>query len=174
MCRWSRAGIVDEVVIVPNLIKQDQYNRLGDYLVEELGYERGVDFFEFAYDWRQDVRTSARQLGKFFDTLPAGQAGDSRRAQPGHDGQPLLRRAAGRQKARRAPGADGRPAPGRGQSPHQPAASPRRVLPFGLMGERLRQVIMTFPTSYQIMPDLPAAPSTRTARRSISWKTRAG
>ena len=24
-------GIVDEVVIVPNLIKQDQYNRLGDY-----------------------------------------------------------------------------------------------------------------------------------------------
>ena len=56
-------GIVDEVVIVPNLIKQDQYNRLGDYLVEDLGYERGVDFFEFAYDWRQDVRISARQLG---------------------------------------------------------------------------------------------------------------
>ena len=31
-------GIVDEIVIVPNMIKLDQYNRLGDYLVEDLGY----------------------------------------------------------------------------------------------------------------------------------------
>ena len=53
-------NILDEVVIIPNLIKQDQYNRLGDYLVEELNYRRGVDFFEFPYDWRQDVRISAR------------------------------------------------------------------------------------------------------------------
>ena len=63
-------GIVEEVVIVPNLIKQDQYNRLGDYLVEDLGYQRGVDFFEFAYDWRQDVRTSARELARLFEKLP--------------------------------------------------------------------------------------------------------
>ena len=27
------------------------------------------------------------------------------------------------------------------------------VLPFGIMGERLRQVVMTFPSSYQILPD---------------------
>ena len=32
-----------------------------------------------------------------------------------------------------------------------------QVLPFGLMGERLRQVIMTFPTSYQIIPVYPCA-----------------
>jgi len=86
-------GIVDEVVIVPNLIKLDQYNRLGDYLVEDLGYERGKDFFEFAYDWQQDVRTSAQQLGKFVESLP-----------------------------------------------------------FSIMGEKLRQTILTFPSSYQIIP----------------------
>ena len=117
-------GIVEEVVIVPNLIKQDQYNRLGDYLVEDLGYERGVDFFEFAYDWRQDVRTSARAAGAILRDAAHRQARDAGRAQPGHDGQPLLRRAPGRQGACRAAGADGRSAPGRGQGAHQPAHRP--------------------------------------------------
>ena len=49
------------MVIVPNLITFDQYNLLGDYLVQELGYEREKNFIEFAYDWRQDVRQSARR-----------------------------------------------------------------------------------------------------------------
>src|SRR5690606_35753595 len=57
-------GIVNEVVIVPNLIKQEQYSRMGDYLVEELGYVRGETLLEFAYDWRQDVRISARHLAE--------------------------------------------------------------------------------------------------------------
>lgn len=61
-------GILNEMVIVPNLISFDQYNLLGDYLVEELGYERGNNFVEFAYDWRQDVRQSARDLAAFIDT----------------------------------------------------------------------------------------------------------
>ncbi|RPI51916.1 MAG: FHA domain-containing protein [Chloroflexi bacterium] len=67
---FESRGIVDELVIVPNLIKQDQYNRLGDYLVEELGYRRGLDYFEFAYDWRQDVRQSARELARRIGELP--------------------------------------------------------------------------------------------------------
>jgi pimeloyl-ACP methyl ester carboxylesterase len=66
-------NIVDEVVIIPNLIKQDQYNRLGDYLVGELNYRRVVDFFEFPYDWRQDVRISAHQLTQLIVSLPANQ-----------------------------------------------------------------------------------------------------
>jgi pSer/pThr/pTyr-binding forkhead associated (FHA) protein len=78
-------SIVDQVVIVPNLIKQDQYNRLGDYLVEELNYRRGEDFFEFPYDWRQDVRISAQQREPA--RFPTG---GSRRSQPGHNGQSLL------------------------------------------------------------------------------------
>ena len=70
-------GILNEMVIVPNLISFDQYNLLGDYLVEELGYERENNFIEFAYDWRQDVRQSARELaslsmaGTYFRLLPS-------------------------------------------------------------------------------------------------------
>jgi pSer/pThr/pTyr-binding forkhead associated (FHA) protein len=61
-------GILNEMVIVPNLISFDQYNLLGDYLVDELGYERENNFIEFAYDWRQDVRQSARELARFIES----------------------------------------------------------------------------------------------------------
>ena len=65
--RLQPKGILNEMVIVPNLISIDQYNLLGNYLVEELGYEREKNFIEFAYDWRQDVRQSARDLAKFIE-----------------------------------------------------------------------------------------------------------
>jgi hypothetical protein len=29
------------------------------------------------------------------------------------------------------------------------------VLPFGIMGERLRKILLTFPSTYQILPDYP-------------------
>jgi pSer/pThr/pTyr-binding forkhead associated (FHA) protein len=145
-------SIVDEIVIIPNLIKQDQYNRLGDYLVEELNYRRGVDFFEFAYDWRQDVRISARQLGQLIDTLPA--------AQPviiiAHSLGTMVSRyyiehLGGDKRIERIMLMGG---------PHQGAVKglvsmlvAPEVLPFGILGERLRQVMLTFPSSYQILPD---------------------
>jgi pSer/pThr/pTyr-binding forkhead associated (FHA) protein len=144
--------IVDEVVIVPNLIKQDQYNRLGDYLVEELNYRRGVDFFEFPYDWRQDVRISARQLGQLVENLPA--------TQPiiiiGHSlgtmvSRYYVERLGGHKHVERLILMGG---------PHKGAVKglvsmlvAPEVLPFGIMGERLRQIVMTFPSSYQILPD---------------------
>jgi pimeloyl-ACP methyl ester carboxylesterase len=143
--------IVDEVVIVPNLIKLDQYNRLGDYLVEELGYQRGVDFFEFPYDWRQDVRTSARQLSALIESHP--------RTQPliliGHSlGTMVSRyyivRQGGKSRVERVILMGG---------PHRGAIKALtsmldapEALPFGIMGERLRQVSMTFPSSYHILP----------------------
>jgi len=149
-------NIVDEVVIIPNLIKQDQYNRLGDYLVEELNYQRGVDFFEFPYDWRQDVRVSARQLGELVESLPG--------AQPviiiGHSlGTMVTRyyieRLGGHRRVERAILMGG---------PHKGAVKglvsllvAPEVLPFGIMGERLRQIIMTFPSAYQILPDYAVA-----------------
>ena len=147
-------SIVDEVVIVPNLIKQDQYNRLGDYLVEELNYKRGFDFFEFPYDWRQDVRTSARQLGQLIESLPS--------AQPiiiiGHSlgtmvSRYYIERLGGHKRIERAILMGG---------PHKGAVKglvsmlvAPEVLPFGIMGERLRRIVMTFPSSYQILPDYP-------------------
>ena len=143
--------IVDEVVIVPNLIKLDQYNRLGDYLVEELGYQRGVDFFEFPYDWRQDVRTSARQLSALVESLP--------RTQPliliGHSlgtmvSRYYIERLGGKSRVERVILMGG---PHRGvvKALTSMLDAPE-VLPFGIMGERLRQVSMTFPSSYQILP----------------------
>jgi len=145
-------NIVDEVVIVPNLIKQDQYNRLGDYLVEDLNYTRGVDFFEFPYEWRQDVRTSASQLGQLIDNLPA--------AQPviiiAHSLGTMVTRyyiehLGGHKRIERVILMGG---------PHKGAVKglvsmlvAPEVLPFGIMGERLRQIVLTFPSSYQILPD---------------------
>ncbi len=143
--------IVDQVVIVPNLVKLDQYNRLGDYLVEELGYRRGEDFFEFAYDWRQDVRISARQLGELIESLP--------RSQPliiiAHSlgtmvSRYYIERLGGKGRVERVILMGG---PHRGVVKALTSMlSAPDVLPFGIMGERLRKVSMTFPSSYQILP----------------------
>lgn len=144
-------GIVDEVVIVPNLIKQDQYNRLGDYLVEELGYRRGSDFFEFAYDWRQDVRISARQLGQLIESIDTNE--------PitiiAHSLGTLVSRyyidcLGGIRRVGRAILMGG-PHQGTVKALTSLLVAPE-VLPFGVMGERLRRIILTFPSSYQILP----------------------
>lgn len=146
--------ILDEVVIVPNLIKLDQYNRLGDYMVEELGYRRGEDFFEFAYDWRQDVRTSARQLGALVESLP--------RNQPlviiAHSlgtmvSRYYIERLGGKQRVERVILLGG-PHRGAVQALTSMLNAPE-LLPFGIMGERLRRVSLTFPSSYQILPVYP-------------------
>jgi len=149
-------GIVDQVVIVPNLIKVDQYNRLGDYMVEDLGYERGKDFFEFPYDWRQDVRISAQQLSKFIESLPT--------PRPvtiiAHSLGTMVSRYyieyyGGKQRVERIMLMGG---------PHQGSLKiltslliAPEILPFGIMGERLRQTILTFPANYQIIPDYACA-----------------
>jgi pSer/pThr/pTyr-binding forkhead associated (FHA) protein len=147
-------NIVDEVVIVPNLIKQDQYNRLGDYLVEELLYTRGADFFEFAYDWRQDVRLSARQLSQMIDNLPCNQPVTI----IAHSLGTMVTRyyiehLGGYKRVKRAILMGG---------PHKGAVKglvsmlvAPDVLPFGLLGERLREIVLSFPSSYQILPDYP-------------------
>lgn len=148
-------GIVDELVIVPNVIKLDQYNRLGDYLVDELNFRRGVDFFEFPYDWRQDVRISAEQLGKLVESL------DSQKPVIiiGHSLGTMVTRyyvehLGGDKHVERVILMGG---------PHKGAVKvllsmlvAPEVLPFGIMGERLRKILLTFPTTYQILPDYAA------------------
>jgi pimeloyl-ACP methyl ester carboxylesterase len=64
------AGIIDQIVFVPPLFKQEHYNRLLAAL-ENMGYDlKGGPgctkpaVYTFAYDWRQDNRISARQLGE--------------------------------------------------------------------------------------------------------------
>jgi pSer/pThr/pTyr-binding forkhead associated (FHA) protein len=56
--------LVSEVVIVPRFLKIERYKALGDFLCDDLGYERGKDLLEFPWDWRLDPRVAARQLGE--------------------------------------------------------------------------------------------------------------
>jgi pSer/pThr/pTyr-binding forkhead associated (FHA) protein len=149
-------GIVDQIVTVPNLIKLDQYNHLGDYLVEDLGYERGVDYFEFAYDWRQDVRLSARLLAQLLDDLSLGRPVTI----IAHDLGTLVsrfyvERLGGKNHVERLILVGG-PHHGIPKALSNLLIAPD-MLPFGQMGERLRQVLATFYTSYQSLPDYPCA-----------------
>ncbi|HAV77347.1 MAG TPA: hypothetical protein DCX53_08340 [Anaerolineae bacterium] len=149
-------GILNEMVIVPNLISFDQYNLLGDYLVEELGYERENNFIEFAYDWRQDVRRSARELAVFIEgwnvntpiTIIAHSLGTL-------VSRYYVEKLGGKNKVGRVLLMGG---------PHQgvPKIAANLLtgvdlLPFGLMGKRLTEIIETFPSCYQILPMYPCA-----------------
>src|SRR5215218_4559305 len=65
------AGIMDQVIFVPPWAKQEHYSRLIDAL-GGMGYradpqrypDNELEVYTFAYDWRQDNRVSARQLGE--------------------------------------------------------------------------------------------------------------
>ena len=137
--------------MVPNLIKQEQYSQMGDYLVEDLGYTRGVDFFEFAYDWRQDIRLTSKQLSQFIDNLPV--KGPIKLV--AHSLGTLV----SRYYVEKYEGKDkvdklilmGGPHLGTPAAVSSLLFGPD-VLPFGIMGEALRKVLSTFYTSYQILP----------------------
>ncbi len=66
------AGILNQVLVLPPLFKQEQYIRLLDKL-QDWGYQvdpanpKPADLcaYTFSYDWRQDNRISGRQLGEF-------------------------------------------------------------------------------------------------------------
>jgi pSer/pThr/pTyr-binding forkhead associated (FHA) protein len=147
-------GILNEMVIVPNLVSFDQYNLLGNYLVEELGYERENNFIEFAYDWRQDVRQSARDLARFIDswnvsspiTIIAHSLGTL-------VSRYYVEKLGGKKKVGRLMLIGG---------PHQgvPKIAANLLtgvdlLPFGLMGKKLTEIIETFPSCYQYLPHYP-------------------
>ncbi len=147
-------GVLDQLVVVPNLIKVEAYSRLMEYLEEGLGYQRGKDLFEFGYDFRQDVRTSARLLAKKIEGLGLRQ-GVTLIA---HSLGCLVSRyyvecLGGAKKTRKLILMGG---------PHY--GSPRalmtivlgpRILPFGLMDAQLRNVTASFPGMYQGLPAYP-------------------
>jgi pimeloyl-ACP methyl ester carboxylesterase len=65
------AGLMDQVLFVPPFLKAEHYGRLLQAL-RRMGYQAGdstgtsnrTSVYTFAYDWRQDNRISARQLGQ--------------------------------------------------------------------------------------------------------------
>jgi hypothetical protein len=144
-------GIVGEVILVPNWVKQQRYSRLGDYLEEALGYERGRDLMEFAYDWRQDNRLSAQHLAAAIEgwavtqpiTLIAHSLGCI-------VSRYYVERLGGKHKIGRLILLGG-PHTGYPRVISHLLLGPS-ILPFGLLGERMSKVIATFPALYQILP----------------------
>jgi pSer/pThr/pTyr-binding forkhead associated (FHA) protein len=152
--RLVAKGLVDEVVIVPNLIKLEQYGGLTNYLVESLGYEAGNDMLEFPYDFRQDVRTSARQMAQAIEqwgvrapiTIVAHSMGSL-------VARYYVNRLGGHKAVERLVLLGG---------PHLGVpkvilnlAANVSLLPFGLMGDRLREILVTYPSIYQLLPEYP-------------------
>lgn len=147
-------GLVNEVVVIPNLIKQEQYSALTGYLKESLHYEEGKDLLEFPYDFRQDNRLSAQRLAAAIDewnvpmpiTIIAHSMGCL-------IARYYLERLGGRRKVERAIFLGG---------PHSGAPyafasllQGPNLLPLGLMNARLRTLLSTYPSWYQILPTYP-------------------
>jgi pimeloyl-ACP methyl ester carboxylesterase len=148
--------IVHQVVVVPNLITLDKYIRLGNYLEEGLGYERGKNLLEFPYDWRQDNRASARRLAAAIDEWRSRSRDAARPITIiAHSMGSLVSRyyiehLGGKEKVERIIFLGG---------PHH--GVPKAIsalffgpksLPFGQVGEKLRDAVGTFPAIYQLLP----------------------
>jgi pimeloyl-ACP methyl ester carboxylesterase len=146
--------ILREFVVIPNLIELEQYDSLSRYLQEELGYQAGVDLLEFAYDWRQPLEQTAKRLAKVIDewkvepplTIIAHSMGSL-------VSRYYIERLDGKRKIERLICMGG---------PHQgsPMALTNmltgpKLLPFGILGDRLRSVIATFPSTYHLLPVYP-------------------
>lgn len=147
-------GLIDEVVIVPNVVRQEQYGGLIDFLEDTLGYKRGQDVFEFAYDFRQDLRSTAKQLGEAIDGW--------RRSGPvtliAHSmGSLISRYYVNRLGGHRAVDRMvllGGPHAGSPKAVMNMAV-PSNLLPFGVLGARIQEVMLTFPAIYHLLPEEP-------------------
>ncbi len=165
-------GVMNEIVIVPNLVKIEQCNRLGDYLVEELGYQREVDYLEFAYDWRYDVRRAARKLAEAIDnwgvSLPITLIGYSlgtlvSRYYVEHYG--------GKSKVERLILLGG-PHHGVPKAATSLLLGPK-ILPFGMMGKDYEMSSPPLNPTTRFCPPTRVS-STNMARKSTSWRTNRG
>jgi pSer/pThr/pTyr-binding forkhead associated (FHA) protein len=170
--RIEARGIVNDVVIVPHIIQSRQYSAMGDYLVESLGYTRGKDLLEFGYDWRHDVRLAAQRLAEAIEewqtstpvTIIAHSLGTLVTRY-------YVERLGGRRFVERVilMGGPHFGTPG-GLSAilHGPG-----MLPFGVGAERMRKVLSTYPSAYQILPTYPCAVdqdgNTIDILKDVSW-----
>jgi pSer/pThr/pTyr-binding forkhead associated (FHA) protein len=146
--------LVDEVVIIPNLLRQEQYSSLTDYLEETLAYEKGHDLLEFAYDFRQDNRLSARRLAGAIDAWKgSGPITIIAHSMGCLIARYYVERLGGHRHVERIIYL-GAPHSG---TPYAFASLMRGpgLLPLGLMNARLREVLATYPSWYQILPTYP-------------------
>jgi len=160
------AGIMDKVIFVPPWVKQEAYGRLLDAL-EGMGYranpakhpEQDLNVHAFAYDWRQDNRLSARQLGAAINYWQAFHPGAKvwilAHSMGGLVARWYIEKEGGKEKVSRlmllASPWDG-----------SPKAMDilfdgldtlfRRLFNLFNIGPRTRALIRTFPSAYQLLP----------------------
>jgi pSer/pThr/pTyr-binding forkhead associated (FHA) protein len=144
-------GILNQVVVVPGLLKLAQYSALTEYLRQSLGYEVGNDLLEFAYDFRQDNRRSAAALGAAIEqwdqsapiTIVAHSMGCL-------IARYYIERLGGKRRVERVVLLGGPHAgtpyafAGMQTGPH--------LLPLGMKNGQWRERLTTFPSWYQILP----------------------
>jgi hypothetical protein len=56
--------LLPDTHLLPGLWKVDGYTHVSETLVSRFGLLRGQNYFEFPYDWRRDVRPTARRLAR--------------------------------------------------------------------------------------------------------------
>jgi pimeloyl-ACP methyl ester carboxylesterase len=160
------AGIVDQVVFVPPWAKQEQYNRLiaalgrMGYRADDTKYaEKDLDVYCFAYDWRQDNRITARQLGeaieRWRDYHPGAQAWLIGHSNGGIVARWYIEKEGGKDRVGRlflmgSPW-DGAPKAMNVMFSGLATMFRARFNPFGV-AERSRAIIRSFPSFYQIIP----------------------
>ena len=151
-------GLVEEVVVIPGLIKLDAYNRLVEYLTQGLEYQLGKDLFICAYDWRMDLRLGARTLGNLitdWEELPEKVPGKF--ILIGHSAGGLVSRyyvqkMGGRHHVERLILLG---------TPHLGTPKPLMSmlggggLPFGTNKQKLKETVATFLSAYQLLPNYP-------------------
>ncbi|ATB31197.1 lipase/acyltransferase domain-containing protein [Melittangium boletus] len=57
-------SVLPDTHLIPGLWKVDGYTRVAETLVGRLGLIPGANFFEFPYDWRRDIRFTAKRLAR--------------------------------------------------------------------------------------------------------------
>jgi pimeloyl-ACP methyl ester carboxylesterase len=160
------AGIMDEVIFVPPWVKQEAYGRLLTEL-EGMGYhadparhsEQDLNVHSFAYDWRQDNRLSARQLGKAIDHWrmfhPGSQVWILAHSMGGLVSRWYIEKEGGKEKVNRllllASPWDGSP---KAMDMLFDGLDTlfRRLFNLFNIGPRSRTLIRTFPSAYQLLP----------------------
>jgi pSer/pThr/pTyr-binding forkhead associated (FHA) protein len=148
---FEARGLIDEVVIMPNLIKQEQYGTLIDYLEESLGYVRGNDLLAFGYDFRNDVRIAARQMAEAIENWgPKRPITVLAHSMGSLVSRYYIEHLGGKKRVERLVCMGG---------PH--AGAPKAltylllglsIMRIGTMGEKLRNTLATFPSFYQLFP----------------------
>jgi pSer/pThr/pTyr-binding forkhead associated (FHA) protein len=151
-------GIVNQVVVVPGLLKLEQYSALTEYLRQSLDYEVGRDLLEFAYDFRQDNRRSASQLGAAIERWnPSAPITIIAHSMGCLVARYYIERLGGKRRIERVVLLGG---PHSG-TPYAFAGllSGPGLLPLGMMNVRWREQLATFPSWYQILPTYPCVSS---------------